>query len=202
MTMSPLLVSAHENRKAFKMLIEKMTALRDFMNGQGVMFCFTGFLSEEVLGGIAIALKKKLEQDRVSIRDARSVFSVVVELSQNIIRYSAEHSAIDQTPASEELRYGVLAVGQEQNHYYVSCGNLIANDDAKRLSESLNHIKGLDRQELKALYKTVLRQGPPEGSKGAGVGFIEIALRASQGFEFDLQPSAGKMTFFALKAII
>ena len=64
------------------------------------------------------------------------------------------------------------------------------------------HIQGLDKKALKALYKQTLRDGPPEGSKGAGIGFVEIALRATKGFEFEFQDSDDENVFFALKATI
>jgi hypothetical protein len=35
------------------------------------------------------------------------------------------------------------------------------------------------------MYKDRLRSGPPEGSKGAGLGFIEMARRV-QRFEFEI----------------
>ncbi len=184
------------------MLIEQVTALRDHMNTDGVSFCFTGFMTEEVLSGIAQTLKKKLELDKVDINTARGIFSVVIEFSQNIIRYSAENKTSDSGQSSIDLRYGVLAIGQDENDHFVVCGNMIHKEDSQRLTDSLTHIKGLDRKELKALYKKTLREGPPENSKGAGVGFVEVALRATKGFEFDFQESDDSNVFFALKATI
>jgi len=184
------------------MLIDKVTALRDHMNEDGVSFCFTGFMTEEVLSGIAQALKKKLELEKVDINTAKGIFSIVIELSQNIIRYSAEHKSSQAEHHNIDLRYGVLAVGHDENHHYVVCGNIVHKEDSERLSNSLVHIKGLDKKELKDLYKKTLREGPPEGSKGAGVGFVEIAMRATQGFEFDFQDTDESNVFFALKATI
>ena len=42
-----------------------------------------------------------------------------------------------------------------------------------------------DAGELRKMYKERLRSGPPEGSKGAGLGFIEMARRV-QRFEFEV----------------
>ena len=43
----------------------------------------------------------------------------------------------------------------------------------------------MNKEELRALYKEQLRAEPEEGSKGAGLGFMEIARRASKPIEFD-----------------
>ena len=60
----------------------------------------------------------------------------------------------------------------------------------------------MNKDELKALYKEKLRADPEEGSKGAGLGFMEIARRATQPIEFDFVEVDADYTFFALKATI
>lgn len=188
------------------MLAQELASLRNHMQRDGIMFCFSGYMTEEVLTGIGGALKKKLEVEDTNRNTSKSLFSIFVELVQNVIRYSAEG---DHTVKTEDdhttiydLRYGVLTVGRNEGRYFVSCGNLIRPDDANRLSDGLAHIQSLDKEGLKSLYKETLRAGPPEGSKGAGVGFVEIARRASHGFEYDFEPVDGDRTFFALKAYL
>ncbi|WP_211563249.1 SiaB family protein kinase [Magnetovibrio blakemorei] len=78
-----------------------------------------------------------------------------------------------------------MVVGKKDGKYFVSCANLIAQNDVDRLSGSLSNIQHLAADGLKALYKETLKGDTPEGSKGAGVGFIDIARKASHGFEFD-----------------
>jgi hypothetical protein len=60
----------------------------------------------------------------------------------------------------------------------------------------------LSKDELKALYKEQLRAEPEQGSKGAGLGFMEIARRASKPLEFDFTNIDSDHAFFALKATI
>lgn len=189
------------------MLAEELASLRSHMQRDGIMFCFSGFMTEEILTGIGGALKKKLEIEDADRNTSKSLFSIFVELVQNVIRYSAEHDTLEVEEDSEghgiyDLRYGVLTVGWNDGKYFVSCGNLIEPADAARLSDGLAHIQGLDKEGLKTLYKETLRGGPPKGSKGAGVGFVEIARRATHGFEYDFQKVDQGRTFFALKAFL
>ena len=139
------------------------------------MFCFSGYMTEEILSGIGTALKRKLEIEDAGRSTSKSLFSVFVELVQNVIRYSAEHEVHPREDGLYDLRYGVLTVGRDNDHYFVACGNMVRFKDADRLSSNLAHIKTLDKDGLKALYKETLKGDVPEGSKGAGVGFIEIA---------------------------
>ena len=119
-----------------------------------------------------------------------------------MIRYSAEGEPENVENESKELRYGVLTVGKskDKDNYFVSCGNLIMQKDVERLKESLSHIQNLDKDGLKALYKETLKGDTPEGSKGAGVGFIDIARRAENGFEFDFENVDDEHSYFCLKA--
>lgn len=184
------------------MLAQELSDLRDTMQREQVMFCFSGYMTEDVLTGIGSALKKKMEIEDADRSTSKGLFSIFVELVQNVIRYSAEYETAPDKPGLLDLRYGVLTVGLADNHYFVSCGNLVKPHDAKRLADGLKHIQSLDKDGLKALYKETLKGETPEGSKGAGVGFIEIARRATNGFEYDFKDVEDGNTFFALKAFI
>ena len=56
------------------------------------------------------------------------------------------------------------------------------------LEASLVELSMKDQKELRELYKKRLREGPPEDSAGAGLGFIEMARRVKK-FEFDFVES-------------
>ena len=67
----------------------------------------------------------------------------------------------------------------------------------------LDQIRNMDKEELRALHKERLRLGPEEGSKGAGLGLMEIARRASKPIEFEfIEVDDGEHVFFALKASV
>lgn len=172
------------------------------MREDGIAFCFTGFMTEDVLMGIGRALRQKLEVDSVDRNTAKSLYSIFVELVQNVIRYSAEAHPEDSDFDLMDLRYGVLAVGVKEGRHFIACGNLVDNVHVERLSEGLSHIQSLDRDGVKKLYKETLKGDVPEGSKGAGVGFIEIARRAGNGFEFDFEPSDDNRSFFTVTAYL
>lgn len=186
------------------MLAKDMYDLRSDLAERGVMFCYSGFMTEQVLTAIGSALRTKLELDKTDRQRAKNLFSVFVEQVQNIIRYSAEREIGDNgdEDSDKELRYGVLSVGREDQRLFVSCGNLIVQKDVDRLRNSLDHIKSLDRKALMKLHKETLRGARPEGSKGAGVGFIDIARQASHGFDFDFMPISDQHSYFCLKAYL
>jgi hypothetical protein len=189
-----------------RMLANQLYGLRDSLRAKGIVFAYSGYISESILSGVGDALKRKLMVEDADTQTIRSVFAIFVEQMQNIIRYSVEQlptpDVQGKAPDVGELRYGILTIGKEDGDYVVHAGNLVIASDVPRMRKQLETIQAMSREELKAAYKTQLRSGPDPHSKGAGIGFIEIARRASKPIEFDLMPIDGDCAFFALKARI
>lgn len=181
------------------MLASKMLELKQYLKDQGIVFSYSGYMTEDVLMGIGGAIKKKMELDEIDRSKSKSVFSVFVEQVQNVIRYSAEKEV---SFTKDQLSYGLLTVGEKDDTIFVSCGNLVSAEDVKQLKDSLTEIKQLDKPGLKKLWKKKLKGDPPEGSKGAGVGFVEIARRAKGGIDFDFVEVDRENFFFTLKAYL
>ena len=176
--------------------------LRSDLHKEGIVFCYCGYMTEQVLTGIGRAIRDKLTLEEVDKKIARALFSLFVEQVQNVIRYSAERESNERIDPNLELSYGFLSVGQNERGYFVSCGNLIAIEDSDRLNRDLTQIQQMTAEELKILYKTTLRGETPEGSKGAGVGLIDIARRARKGFEFGFRDVDDKHVYFAMQAFV
>jgi hypothetical protein len=181
--------------------------MRAMLHTRGVIFAYSGYVTEPVLSGVGEALKRKLAIDDADTKTLRSVFAVFVEQMQNIIRYSAEKAEASLPPAADtralmQIRYGILTIGREGRDYVVCAGNLVERADVERLRARLSRIRDMSKDELKALYKEQLRAEPEQGSKGAGLGFMEIARRASKPIEFDFTDVDKTHAFFALKATI
>ena len=185
------------------MRASELSGLRDHLREQGIVFAYSGYITEGVLGSVGDALKQKLSYEDADTRTIRSVFAVFVEQMQNIIRYSVEQLPPREQPGpSGELRYGILTIGQEDGDYVVHAGNLVRAEDVPQMRDRLSSLQRMSREELKTAYMDQLRTGPHEGSKGAGIGFIEIARRASKPIEFDFMAVDAERAFFALKASI
>jgi len=181
---------------------------RTELEKRGIVFSYSGILTEDILTSIGGALRQKMTLDRTDPKIARGVFSSFVEQVQNVIRYSAETQEIPAAEASEAkplsttdasteekdneenlLRYGLVAIGRLPNgRHFVSCSNMVAASQADGIRASLERLHGLDRKALTTLMKEQLKEGPPDGSKGAGVGFITMAREALGGFDFDFYP--------------
>jgi hypothetical protein len=188
------------------MLASSMYEFRNVLHEHGVIFCYSGYVTEPVVAGIGEALKRKLQLEDTDTQTMRNVFAIFVEQMQNIVRYSAEFEGEDEDEDEEEarteIRYGVLSIGIDKDKLFVACGNKIHRKDVAKLNQRLAELQTTDRQELKDLYKKKLRAPTEETSKGAGLGFIEIARRASEIIDFDFMDLDDDYSFFCLKAYV
>ncbi len=183
-------------------LAQSMYSFRNELHERGIIFCYSGYVTEPVLTGIGEALKKKLQLEEADTKTMRNVFAIFVEQMQNIVRYSAEREAEEDVDAETEIRYGVLAIGLEGDKFFVSCGNKIHGYDVTRLNTRLAELQAMDRDAMKTLYKEKLRSPTEATSKGAGLGFIEIARRSTEIIDFDFMELDGEYAFFSLKAYV
>jgi len=184
------------------MLAKELFDFRNVIQSQGIIFCYSGYITEPVLTGIGEALKQKLYLEEADKTTMRNIFAIFVEQMQNVIRYSAEKEPPEATDDIHELRYGILNIGMENDKFFVTCGNKIQRTDVARLSGRLSDLQKMSPDELKTLYKEKLRGPTEETSKGAGVGFIEIARRSSEIIDFGFLDVDDDHAFFALKAFV
>jgi len=184
------------------MFANQVYELRANLRDQGVVFAYSGYVTEGILSGVGDALKQKLASEDADTKTVRSVFAVFVEQMQNIIRYSVERLPPSGAKGGPDLSYGILTIGTVANNYVVQAGNLILTEDVEIMRNRLSALRDMNRDALRSAYKEQLRSAPNEMSKGAGIGLIEIARRASKPIEYDFMHVDDQHAFFALKATV
>jgi hypothetical protein len=182
-------------------MLDNLYQFKKELNQRGIFFCFSGPLSQDLLVEIGDTLRNKMKQEEASSSTILKVFSMFVEQAQNIIHYSAETIPLDNSD-NLTLGSGIIVVGSEDQHYYVLCGNLMNNEVVDTLREQLTKLQQMNKEELKRYYKEQRKKDAPESSKGAGLGFIELARHSITPIEFNFQPVDNRFSFFSLKTAI
>ena len=161
---------------------EDTVGLHTFMQNRKTLFCYSGPLTEDLLTQISQPVRVQLSDKETEETVSKRVFGVFIEQAQNIIRYSEQ-----KTKATGES-VGTIAISVSGDGFMIEAVNRI--DESKRdvLENTLMEISLKDQKELREMYKKRLKEGPPEGSKGAGLGFIDMARRVKK-FEYELQES-------------
>ncbi|MFY8001560.1 MAG: SiaB family protein kinase [Candidatus Kapaibacteriota bacterium] len=163
------------------------------MDAANILFAFKGVISQSMLTQLAVVLKQQAQEEP----QMQILFGIFIELSQNVRHYSAEQAFdADKKP----FGVGVVTVSEEGSVYSISSGNAVTPETAKRLVEDCTLLNTMEKSALNRLYKERLLADPPEGSKGAGVGLIEIARRSDLPLQFLVRDYKPGLQFFILNA--
>jgi len=170
------------------------------LNDQFVL-SYSGYVSEDILHAVGETLRERLEGHAKSSTQIRNVFSIFVELMQNIIRYGVDGPQPGPTDA-EKPSFGIVMVADDGDHMSVLAGNFVSADEAKDLTERVNTLQACSSDELRALYRDKLRAPSEAQSKGASLGLIEIARRSSVPIECSSEDAGNGHYFFMIKASV
>ena len=157
-----------------------------------VLVTFKGGVSQDLLNEFGAMIKSSLSAES----NTRKIFAVFVELAQNIRYYSAEKE-------SPDTGIGIIVLWQKDDFYYLSSGNLISNQSVEKIREKCNRVNSMNADELKAFYQELIRKERPtsEGSKGAGLGIVDIARRTDGPIECVINAVDDTNSFLTLTAL-
>jgi hypothetical protein len=181
-------------------MVQHIQKFYEQLKDEGIIFSFSGPVSQSLLEGIGETLRQKMTLEETSTSVTQKVFSIFVELMQNVINYSAEKGTAGEN--EQDMRFGILLIGKHNSNFYIKCGNYITQDQKKPLKEKLIKIQHMNKDQLKKYYKEQRRKDADDGSKGAGLGFIEMARKASQPIGFDFATSQDGRIFFVVNAVV
>ena len=87
---------------------------------------YSGYVSEDILEAVGDTLRQRLENHARDGRQIRNVFSIFVELMQNIIRHGDDGPQLG--PAnSEKPSFGIVMVSENNGTMDVIAGNLLVS---------------------------------------------------------------------------
>lgn len=167
---------------------------------KGLSIIYSGPIWADGVEGLGNTLRKRLEFDALPLSSSQAVFSVFVEQMNNMLMYSTDKDSHQSRDGGEfDVSSGVFVLGSRDRQYFLQSGNMMETKDAPLMKERIDHLNTLDKNGLRQYYKEQIKtDNPNHGSKGAGLGLIEIARRASSKIEYRFQPLAEGKTFFSM----
>jgi len=182
------------------------------LNGKKITLFYSGPLWPAGIGEIAGTLKKHLELDDIPLRTSQEVFSVFVEQLNNMLMYSAEKIIFESTDKNQsqtmqnkilESSKGTFILGKESDTYFIQTGNVMKKETVSLVKNRIDYLNTLNKQEVRKYFKEQMKleDENPE-SKGAGLGFIEIARRISSKIEYSFTDYDEGLCFFTLYVTI
>ena len=176
----------------------KFDALEEILEEDGIVFLtYGGFLTQSLIAGMTDALEKEVSSNDLSMKIANNIFTIFIELSQNMMAY-AKSKAGEAFDAKGMI---IVGLNPSKSDYYIIGRNLVDAEDKKRIEARLEDVEGMDREGLRQLYRERRKSGRDKHTRGAGIGFIEIARR-SDSLEHHFVPAGGERYYFIVKVTI
>ncbi len=160
-----------------------------------ILISYKGPVTPVIMAEISRDIQDKLADNP---RASRKVFSVFMELAQNILYYSSEKIQY----AGRIDSVGMLQIIEQEDYYVFSCGNTIKREHVAQLVDSCNTINSLDKEELRKLKRYQRRQPSPELSRGAGIGLVQVAILSGNPLEIQAQDLDDDHSIFTLSVNI
>lgn len=175
-----------------------MLELKRLLNKKGAIFSFSGTVSQSVLTNIAGAIEEELDSlNTLDNKTVRSILIIFVELMQNIMSYSKEKTETTGN-VYESLGIALIGYSKAKDKYYVASANSISPEQEIILREKIDGLNTLDEQGVKSLYKELRRSGRDKHERGAGLGFLEMAKKSSEPFDYKISPITSEKSFFEI----
>lgn len=137
------------------------------------VYSYLGKLTKEQLDDVLIHLEKALSDSLSSKLAIKKIYNILVESLQNIYGY------LQGNAEKEHLLEAFVFVNASGDDYRIATGNYMHKKDIGSIRSRIEIVNTLDRDELKDLYRGVLEIGGESIGGGAGLGFIDMAKRAS-----------------------
>ena len=128
----------------------------------------------------------------------KRLFSIFIELTQNVSYYSAEAFEVEKGVRSG---VGWFVIKESNSHYVVTTGNLIIRDDGFKLIRNCDEINALNEKELRDL-KRKTRSQAIERDVGAHIGLIQTSLLSGSKLNYEVTELDNKHSFFTISVNI
>ncbi|PCJ85373.1 MAG: hypothetical protein COA57_07875 [Flavobacteriales bacterium] len=168
---------------------------KEFQNGmtpKNLLMCYKGDFSQDSIMSVLKMMEESMQQQAEKSTTKKRTFMAMVELSQNISTHSKQKNSIHE---------GIITIGKSNNSYIISAGNVIDNKEIPSLTQQLDHVIQLSKDELRELYKKNLRESSHNGNSG-GLGLINLARDSSEKLKYEFTAFDENTSFYSINVII
>ena len=164
------------------------------VENDGIIFLsYGGYLSQTLITGMTEALEKEAEDNGINMTVSNNLFTIFIELSQNMMNYSK--SLEDDNNKAQGL---ILVSKDDEYNYHIHSQNIVSLADKEKIEPKLLEIQSLDKDGVKKKYRELRKSGQNTHGKGGGIGFYEIAKKCD-GIEYNFTKIKEDRYYFHIK---
>ncbi len=110
---------------------------------------------------------------------------LIAECFQNIVRHN-----------ESSIENGFFLTRNDEGMLHIASGNIVANEAVETLSEKLENLNSLSKDELKQIYVETLKNNQFSEKGGAGLGLIEMARKSRNKLDFEFRDVGNDLSYF------
>ena len=161
---------------------------------ENILICYKGPFLEKVLNMMGEKINDLFNNDP---RMNKKIFSIFIELAQNIAYYSEERHK-ESSQAEKSYGKGFFFICESDGYYTLTSANLIKKSWEQEILEKSELINQLDVDGLRKLKRELRNQPRHEGQLGGNIGLVDIALKAGSSLNVQVNDVDEQSSFFSL----
>ena len=158
-----------------------ISRLEKLMADNNVNMIWCGHISTEIGKEVLEFTETKLTEEDVEMTIRRRVFSILVELLDNVGKYSPGKEA--------EMKFGmpVSMIKLKNKTYSITTGNLILNSQVSHLKEKIDIINKYDKLGLKDFFALSLSRQTVKSDSTGNMGLIDMARKSGNDLVYQFE---------------
>jgi hypothetical protein len=191
-TVNSVGVGMHEGVKERPFRGKAVLQLERLMAENNVYLIWSDHISSDVETEVLTLTENKLLQEDVELTLRRRVFSVLVEILENVAKFS---------PGKEpEKKFGmpVAMIKLEHGDFSLTTGNLIQNVKVEDLKSKLEIINKYDNMGLKELFRKSLSGQTISSNSTGNMGLIDMARKSGSKLEYQFEQINDLYSYYTL----
>jgi len=170
-------------------------SLHQSKSNESIVISHEGLITEQVIIKKGEKIREYFKKD---INLSRKVFSVYMELIQNIFYYSCEKREVN----GNYYGIGKIEIVKNTRGFVIKSSNLAENKFVENIRSKIPIINNLNKEQLRKLKIETRRRPQEELSKGAGIGLIQLAILSGNPLNVFFEKKDKKYAYYHIQVSI
>ena len=175
---------------------ENMAQLERLMAENNIYLLWSGHITPDVGKEVLSFTETKLIEDDVESNQKRRVFSILVEIIENVAKYSPGRDP------EEKFGMPIAMIRFGDRAYTITTGNLVKNEKVDQLKDTLDKINSYDKAGLKELFRKLLSEQNNSSDGTGNMGFIDMARKSGSKLIYEFEKLNDSYSYYTLSVKI
>jgi len=153
---------------------------------------YKGDITSDVITDFVSRSEKIFESDNTLDNFKKNTIHIFVECVQNLFHHALLIS-------EKNIRFGAFSINYFDNCVTIVTGNYINSKMKQLISDRINQINSLSKEELKTLYRLILNNEEFSEKGGGGLGLIDVSKRTGTKLSYEFLNINENIYFYILK---